>query len=320
MRSAICAHRAARPGRVLVVLSLVGALAAGWAPLALAGEGYGRTVFAFARLDPEPRGRALAGAHVAWVEGPSAAGWNPAGLAWAGGSQVAAAHASQPAGTSWDWAAASVGVTRAAGSIGVALGMVRAGSLPAYDADGTAAGDFRPLQLLAELSHGLRVGARGALGWGIAVLHEGDGLNPARTAVAFSLGCQWRAGGVALGLAGRNLGPALDGGGERRPLPATARAGASASPARWLRLHVAAEAGVAQPSRLLVGAAWRPAGPVEGLAGLRWDVEAAGEERLHPTLGLGIEAGFASVAYSYAPSELEAAHQIALEIPLSSAQ
>lgn len=294
---------------------IVSGLAGGFASPAAAWGHAGEAVCAFAGLDPEPVGSALAGTHVAAVSGASAVGWNAAGLARDVGSRMAVAHATLPGGASLEWICLSLRLPGRGGGLGLAAGVLRTGSLSGFTEEGTPDGEFHPRELTLRAAHGLPLGQRGRLGYGVELLHEGGDGGRSLTAVGFSAGWQWRVGPMELGMAGLHLGPAVLASGERHPLPASVRFGASTRPVERLDLHGAADTGEGRPWRASLGAAWRPVAVIEGLGGLRWDLEDAGSARLQPSLGLVLHTRHVSVAYRFAPSELAASHQVSLAVP-----
>ena len=161
---------------------------------------------------------------------------NPAWLARSEDLRVGASHRSWPSGFQEQWSGAvwSPGL----GTLALEASAFHAGELPAYDAEGTPAGSFRPVELVvgagfgAAVAHGIVAGLSGQ------ILHLESPGEPLR---GFCLGggIGVEVGQVRLGLALRNIGPSVRGANWTYRLPAEAALGGSVPLARALDLSAA---------------------------------------------------------------------------------
>ncbi len=286
---------------------------------AVADGAGGVRAYEFARLAAEPVGRSLSGAHVAAVEGPSALGWNPAGLCGAAGSGALLSHATWIAGTAWQWGAVSLRLPDGAGAIGLSAGMLRIGSLDGYDSEGSPTGSFTPYGAHGTLAYARSLGQRWRFGLCGELFMESDGTESPVQTWAGGVGLQFLQplsfGSLALGVAGLHFAPAAARGEEEFPLPASIKAGLSLATASGIDLHLGTETLLEGETSVAAGLVWRPLKGLAALGGFSYR-DAGLESPFSPSMGLEVAVGPTQVAYGYQLSEIdEGSHQVSLMLP-----
>lgn len=278
-------------------------LAALWAAPAAAGE-----TAAFLKIPAGARAVGLGSAYTALADDAAAAAWNPAGLGRLSKQEVTATHAEMFAGLRHEFLAAAA-PTRL-GTLGLAGELLTQADLEGRDAQGRPTGAFAASDRAVTLALGSSLG-RFHLGGGAHFIESALADTTART-VAFDAGAQAKAGALlgvplSLGLVVRNLGPGLDYGGGREPLPTTVSAGAAARlPAgltlaadwRWRPHAKKAEVGIGTEYAVLSGVAVR-AGYASAAAGRGGAPAAGGLTGLGA--GLGMRIGRMALDYAFTP-------------------
>ncbi|MDE2490087.1 MAG: hypothetical protein KGM24_04520 [Elusimicrobia bacterium] len=96
-------------------------------------------------------------AYTAVADGPDAAYWNPAGLAWLKGGGARYARSELPAGVHHDFAAVALPAAWAHGGFAFSLTRLSQDSLALVDASNTTEGSFSPHSEAYALSYGARI-------------------------------------------------------------------------------------------------------------------------------------------------------------------
>ena len=306
----------------VAVTSLVSALAVGsMAGPATAGT---TTGFAFLNLPAGARAAALGGAYTAIADDPSAAFWNPAGIAAAtpltGKDEVAVSGVHHESIQNFRQDLVAATLRRGGDGLSLAFNSHYTGGIDGTDAIGNPLGTFGASDFAiaggyaATVAPGTRVG--GTLGW----VSESIAGTSAST-LTYSLGGLYSPGGLAgltLGAAVRQLGGSprfatADGAeGEAVPQPLTLAGGASFAGGKpSLRWLVSGEVSKlkGEDVEARAGLEVRPAAPLALRAGWMF-----GQDAADLTAGAGILVGNVAFDYAFVPyhDDLGSSHRAGL--------
>ncbi len=164
----------------------------------------------FLKIEPDSRAAAMGSAGVALADGASAQFWNPAGLAFQRGTEIAITHSNWlpefQAGLFYEYLVAKHHVP-GWGTIGAHTTYLFLGEQESRDAQNNLTGQFRAYDLAVGLSYGFQVSERFALGTGLRLIYSNLGSGQrvgaqqtrAGLAVGFDLGGLYRSSAFDLG-------------------------------------------------------------------------------------------------------------------------
>lgn len=246
------------------------------------------------------------------VGGPEALRANPAGLAEAAPPCVTLAHQSWLSDLQQQWSGWK-GPLGKSGSVALELAATHAGTLDAFDEDGTPLGTFRPVEGFAGVGMGLRVSEGTRLGCSLHALYMGAAADHL-TAYSASFGLESTIQGGCIGIALRDIGPDPRGEQGTFRLPSTAVLGLS-GPIRHLGV-LSLTGGLDRDRSLSLsgGARWTPANAFAFLAGFSYRTENV-DHAILPAAGIEINMGSVGVGYAYAPSaDAPPTHHLSLRL------
>jgi hypothetical protein len=284
-------------------------LSLGMAPVAFAGP---PGSFAFESLlqSLTASQAALGGLHACSDPGPEALRANPAGLATAEGGIASASHRAWQSGLRQEWVGGLMPV--ASGALAVEVSALHTGSLPAFGEDGTPQGSFSPVEMVAGVGWGGKLGGGvegGLTAHALYLRGGGDDLS----GIAFGAGLEFMAASTRFAIAVRNVGPDPRGDHGTYRLPGQVAVGMEQRIGSRARLDLTA---TMDRDRQSFGAGGvRVVGPAGAsiLCGVAYlpDVAAA---PLRFQAGLTVPLQGVLFGYSYSPSEeTGSAHQISLQ-------
>ena len=127
--------------QILIILILLIVLIASFGDVSLAGSDVGRTAADFLLIGHGARAAGFGGAYSAVSEGPSAAYWNPAGLADLESGQISLGHFSWFQDITVEQASIGLPISDALATA-LSVTYINYGSIAGYDASGTATGEI----------------------------------------------------------------------------------------------------------------------------------------------------------------------------------
>jgi hypothetical protein len=287
-------------------------------PLLTVGQDAGKSGLAFLKIGVGGRAAALGEAYVALAHDPTAVYWNPAGLAYAPGTQLTFTHLEWLESINHDFYALSFpgfGGVLGLGLTTQAIPNIELRENPSAE----PIGSFDGRDLALSLSYGRKRGANFSWGASLKYLYEKIYLNSAN-GFAFDVGASWQmpASPLRLATSAQNVGAMGTLANENIELPSLLRAGAAyeiASASGEPRLTLAIEEMLLFKggNATNTGVEYWLLNGVAGRAGYQF-----GRDHRGLTAGFGARRGRYTLDYGYLPFEndLGATHRFSILVKL----
>ncbi len=214
--------------QILIIVALIIVLVASFGDVSLAGTDVGRTAADFLLIGHGARSAGFGGAYSAVCEGPSAAYWNPAGLAGMESGQISLGHFSWFQDITVEQASVGLPISDAL-TTGLSVTYINYGDIAGYDASGNATGEIAAYDWAAGLSVGFSLTEQASLGVTAKLVNQRLAENSASTFAA-DFGLRYSFESIAVSATVTNIGGEMQFDQVAEKLPAAARFGVLLSP------------------------------------------------------------------------------------------
>ena len=273
---------------------------AGRAHAAALDEAAGSRAAQFLANGNSPEVLGMGGATLALARDVQGASWNPAALAWLGGSQITLAHTQSDDQTAQEWLALGGRLGWAGARYGLSAIVRDEGTIAGRDANDQPTGDVQASDVALSLALARPFGERLSAGGAVHFVSQRIG-DDGGVGAAFDAGAQARFGFFSLALAGRDFGGNMQWDGTRWRMPAALGVGAAFDdPASGLRFALDLTAPADYYRSVHAGVEWRWRDRFALRTGWQRALGAPGIDPMDgPSFGLGAGAGRVWVDYAY---------------------